>query len=61
MSSGIIKISNTNGQGIKSINLSAKNSGQITIQTNNLIAGTYFYSLIVDGKTIDTKKMVITH
>jgi len=61
ISTASIKISNTGGQAIKSINLSSKNNGQITIQTNDLMAGTYFYSLIVDGKTIDTKKMVITH
>ena len=61
ISSASIKISNTSGQAIKSMNLSSKNNGQVTIQTNDLIAGTYFYSLIVDGKTIDTKKMVITH
>jgi hypothetical protein len=60
-STASIKISNTSGEAIKSINLSSKNNGQITIQTNDLIAGTYFYSLIVDGKIIDTKKMVITH
>ena len=56
-----IKITNANGQEIKSINLSQKGNGEINLQTNDLTAGTYFYSLIVDGKMSDTKKMVITH
>jgi hypothetical protein len=46
----LIKITNTNGQVIRSVNLSSKTNGQITIPTNDLMAGTYFYSLIVDGK-----------
>jgi hypothetical protein len=60
-SKAAIRITNSNGQEIKSINISAKNNGQISIQANGLIAGTYLYSLIIDGKTIDTKKMVIIH
>ena len=57
--SASIKITNTSGQELKSINLSAKNSGQVSVATNNLSAGVYLYSLIVDGKTTDTKTMVI--
>jgi len=60
-SSAVIKITNANGQVIKSINLLQKSNGQVTVQTNDLINGNYFYSLIVDGKIIDTKKMVIAH
>jgi len=56
-----IKINNINGQEIKLINLTAKGNGQINFQTNNIITGTYFYSLIIDGKIIDTKQMVINH
>jgi hypothetical protein len=61
VSTAVIKITNENGQELKSINLPQKNNGQITLQTSHLLNGTYFYSLITDGKTIDTKKMVITH
>jgi len=37
------------------------NSGNGTIQINpgQLINGMYLYSLIVDGKEIDTKKMIL--
>jgi hypothetical protein len=31
----------------------------MAIASGTLMAGVYFYSLIVDGKTIDTKKMVL--
>lgn len=34
--------------------------GTITIDANNLYAGSFLYSLVVDGKLIDTKQMVLT-
>ena len=55
----VIKITNANSREIKSINISQKSNGQIILQTNDLTAGTYFYSLIIDGKNIDTKKMIL--
>ena len=61
VSNAAIKITNASGQTIKSINLSQKGSTQIKIQTGDIAGGTYFYSLIVDGKTINTKKMIIEH
>ena len=57
----VIKITNANGKEIKSFNLSQKSNGQISLQTNDLTAGTYFCSLVTDGKIIDTKKMIIAH
>lgn len=32
----------------------------VTIQANEFKPGIYIYSLLVDGKLIDTKRMVIT-
>ena len=61
VSDAVINITNANGQQVKSINLNQKNNGQITLQTNDLANGSYFYSLITDGKTVDTKKIIITH
>jgi hypothetical protein len=55
-----IKITNMNGKTIKTISAIAKGSGQIVLQAGELAAGTYQYSLIVNGKLIDTKKMVLT-
>ena len=33
-------------------------NGQLTILSGTLKAGNYIYELVVDGKTIDSKKMV---
>jgi hypothetical protein len=35
-------------------------SGKLTIETSDFNSGTYFYSLIADGKVVDSKKMVIS-
>jgi archaellum component FlaC len=40
---------NNNGLGMQSIN----------IEAGNLSAGAYYYTLLVDGKEIDTKKMIL--
>ncbi|WP_171609458.1 tail fiber domain-containing protein [Limnovirga soli] len=55
----VINITAADGKIVKLINLSAKNNGQLNLQTSELAAGTYRYSLIVDGKLIDTKTMVL--
>ena len=44
------------GRVIKSSNVSGK--GQLNVFGNDLMTGTYSYSLFVDGKKIDTKKLV---
>lgn len=48
---------NAAGQKIKQISLN--DSGLIDIDTSTLSAGTYFYTLYVNGKSFDTKKMII--
>jgi endosialidase-like protein len=53
-------ITNTNGQTIKTFSINKKGAGQITIYANELAAGNYFYSLLVDGKKAATRKMVLT-
>lgn len=50
-------VNNANGQKIKQIQLSK--SGLIDLDTSTLSAGTYFYTLFVNGKSIDTKKMIV--
>ena len=49
-----------NGKQIESFNLREKRNQSLTIQKNKLQAGMYYYSLIVDGKEIATKKMILT-
>jgi len=36
------------------------NHVKLTISGSELNAGMYFYSLIADGKEVDTKKMILT-
>jgi hypothetical protein len=57
--SAMIRINGMNGEMIKSIALSASGAGQVSLQTSQLAAGTYAYSLYVDGNLIDTKTMVL--
>lgn len=50
-------ISNEDGKKVKQIQLNK--SGLIEIDTSKLAEGTYFYTLIVNGTSVDTKKMVV--
>jgi len=47
------------GKELQRITLSQKGQGQVDLQTRNLPAGTYNYSLVVDGQVVDTKRMVL--
>ena len=53
-------ITNINGHVIKSIVVGTKGAGQLSLSAGILASGNYFYSLIVDGKKVDTKQMIIT-
>ncbi|MBI5539876.1 MAG: T9SS type A sorting domain-containing protein, partial [Bacteroidia bacterium] len=53
-------IFNMNGIHIKTLPIITKGNSSITILGNELQPGMYFYSLIVDGKEIDTKRMILT-
>ncbi|MBB1283036.1 tail fiber domain-containing protein [Flavisolibacter sp. BT320] len=54
-----VVITNAKGQALKSIPLGTGSSGQVTLQGGTLAAGSYNYSLWVDGKQVDTKQMLI--
>jgi len=53
-------IYNMNGLQIKSIPIQEKGKGNITIEGSELQPGIYIYTLIADGKEIDTKRMILT-
>jgi hypothetical protein len=55
----LIRITGINGETIKSIAINGTGAGQLSVQTAQLAAGTYMYTLIVDGNLIDTKRMVL--
>lgn len=52
-------ITDSKGTVIKSFNLNAKGIGQVTLSAGTLSAGSYFYSLITDGRKVATKEMQI--
>ena len=47
------------GKKLKQIPLNNKGKGQLNVDTTGLASGTYTYSLFVDGKMIETKKMIV--
>ena len=49
-----------NGTLKKSIPISGRNEQSIAIGNNNLLAGMYYYSLVVNGEEVDTKKIILT-
>ena len=55
-----IYIYNMSGEQLSKYDISVFGEGNITINANELYAGTFLYSLVVDGKLIDTKQMIIT-
>ena len=56
-----LNIYNLSGMQIKSVSINQKGKGSITINGSELVAGIYIYNLIIDGKEIDYKRMVLTN
>ena len=44
----------------KSIPVNSRGNTSVTISGGEFIAGMYMYTLIADGKAIDTKQMILT-
>lgn len=55
-----LDIHTVDGKLIESIPLQQTDEGQVTIKAGLFPAGTYLYSLVVDGKAIATKQMIST-
>jgi hypothetical protein len=45
---------------MKSVSLTGRGAGEINLNSGTLAAGSYNYTLWVDGKQIDSRKMIIT-
>lgn len=56
----VIKVYAMNGAEMKTVSLNGTGKGNIEIGAGSFAPGTYTYQLIIDGKSIDTKLMVIT-
>jgi hypothetical protein len=59
ISSAQIIITNKRGSTIKKINITGAGKGAVNVDASSLISGTYNYALIVDGKMINSKQMVL--
>lgn len=59
VSSAVLYINNIQGNQRKQINLYDRGSPSVTLEGHALKAGMYLYTLIADGKKVDTKKMII--
>jgi hypothetical protein len=59
-SSAKIIITDNNGKILKTVNASVKDKGILQLDASSLASGSYNYSLYVDDRLIDTKKMVLT-
>lgn len=58
--SAVIQVfENATGRTVKIIPV-ACNQSQLTIEGGTLTSGSYSYTLIVDGKSVDTKQMILT-
>ncbi|MCX7987168.1 MAG: tail fiber domain-containing protein [Bacteroidales bacterium] len=51
---------NMSGVQVKSFSITGRGKGNITIEGGELSPGMYYYTLITDGREIDTKKMILT-
>lgn len=49
------------GNELKKINVNGTGKQHFTFNAKEFAAGTYTYSLEIDGKAIDTKMMLVTH
>ena len=56
----VLYVYNLNGEQIAEYPIASRGDTEVTIVGNSLKAGMYLYSLIADGKVIDTKRMILT-
>jgi hypothetical protein len=57
---GSIMFRDVLGSMVKNVNLNGT-QGKISVATDNLRDGIYFYSLLVNGKSTQTKKLIVKH
>ena len=55
-----LEIYATNGSLVKRIAVTSRGHGSVTLDEKSFAPGTYYYTMFIDGKQIDTKKMVLT-
>ena len=55
----VVNVFDAKGQLIHSERIAQAGKGQLQIKAGTIVAGTYSYSLVVNGNVVDTKRMVI--
>ena len=45
---------------IQLVEINERGKGELIVYANNLSSGIYTYFLVADGKTIDSKKMILS-
>ena len=55
-----LHICNMTGTLLKTITVNQRGTGNVTINANEFGAGMYLYSLVCDGRIVDTKQMLLT-
>ena len=58
--SAVVKIYSLDGTELKSFQISTKGLGSVEISGKTFSSGTYTYMLIVNGKVVDTKQMILS-
>lgn len=55
-----LRISDLSGKLLKTFELADSGLNTVTIDGGTMGPGTFFYTLVIDGRMIDTKRMVLT-
>jgi uncharacterized protein YxeA len=58
--SSVLYIYNMNGTQLQQYNVNGKGKQTVIISGHSLEPGMYLYALVVDGKEVDTKRMILT-
>ncbi len=58
--SATVAITDIKGSLVKSITLNSRGSGQVTLNTSTLADGSYNYTLYVNGRQADSKRMLVS-
>lgn len=56
-----LRIMTPQGQAVKDLPIQQRGKGQIKLQTSDFSSGTYIYQLILDGKILDSKRMIVSN
>jgi len=58
--SAYLMVNDLNGRELLRYSIPAKGKGSLTVNSEKLVSGVYMYSLVVDGKEVDSKRMVLS-